>query len=445
MTFHESVKNKKSDIYLLLICFLSAGLLAIAQAWGQRILVYGALLLFMGLFVFVKSEKHFLLLLFFLPWSAILKPYPTSISFFSLVPLISLFKLVFFEKLKIKQNHFISVLLLFVVTIIGKLIQGHSISMSYIQFFVLLVYVPALVYTMKNKISYVSSVLFYAFGVIAATLVSLVFMHNTNLLVYMRIINQEYIGIKRLCGLNPDPNFFAAQVVGAIAGVLIIFNKSQLRRWMCITIVIVLAGCGLISISKSFILCLGVLFLVWLFIFVSEQRGHGGVFTTLFALASVLVIVLASGVFDEQIKEFLIRFGTVQDSSSLTTGRSDIWLQYLKYFLDNPLVVLFGHGCSPTLVGVDRASHNTIIQAIYQFGIMGTLILFIFIIFFIKQLRNNRKIPLKYYIISLVGYFSMWMGLDMIAIEDFFLIIALFALAIKYIGEYFEKNTTKNI
>ena len=73
------------------------------------------------------------------------------------------------------------------------------------------------------------------------------------------------------------------------------------------------------------------------------------------------------------------RFGSSKEeitAQTITTGRSKLWNEYLMRMLDD-FSWIFGHGLKSTLYlinGVLKGSHNTYIQMIFNFGILGTLL-----------------------------------------------------------------------
>ena len=90
------------------------------------------------------------------------------------------------------------------------------------------------------------------------------------------------------------------------------------------------------------------------------------------------------------------------------TGRDDIWVEYLKKIVKNPITFLFGYGLVAEEVFVPaqqitRASHNLYLFLFYRFGLVGIIALGIIIFMFIKYLNKDRPkfiscIPLIWYL-----------------------------------------------
>ena len=120
-----------------------------------------------------------------------------------------------------------------------------------------------------------------------------------------------------------------------------------------------------------------------------------------------------------------LRFAQASDMSTFTTGRSDIWVNYFEYFRLNPLTVFFGKGYTNILIN-EKASHNTLIQIIFQFGIVGSVCLFMWIKQIIKISLSGIKIGKKsvpLFIILLIGTVFPWMGIDIMFFDEFYLMI----------------------
>ena len=139
-------------------------------------------------------------------------------------------------------------------------------------------------------------------------------------------------------------------------------------------------------------------------------------------------IALLSGVFTDTINQYLVRFSSVKGLSSLTTGRTELWEEYVLFFFNNPVDLLLGQGYTEVFNGVHKGSHNTIIQMIYQFGIVGLIPLVGWLSLFIKGF-SLRLLFKPYSILIIFACFSMWLGLDMLYFDDFFLNISLLFMA----------------
>ena len=91
------------------------------------------------------------------------------------------------------------------------------------------------------------------------------------------------------------------------------------------------------------------------------------------------------------------------------------------------LQVFCQHGASTNILYDavnNRASHNTIIQMLYQFGIIGTIILITWIVslsrYFKNKMQKNSLVYIGLLLTAFVGFYSSWVALDMLYFDDFF-------------------------
>lgn len=419
-----------------LLIFINVLLITAAQLIGSTVIIAAALLVYLATMLISDDENVFPLMLFFLPWSTILKLSPSSISFYSISTILVFGKYVIKYK-KIEGRSFIPVMLLCIVTLLSKFIHSYSIAPSFLMFFIMLVAFPMLFQVLKDKINFETCVIFFSLGIISATIISLIFSTNPNMVRYIEVIEQENIGIRRLCGFYGDPNFYSAQIVTAICGLLLIITKKTRKKTFEIALALLLFTCGTISVSKSFLICILTVFTLWLLfeLYYKPSKFIGSIF----AVAVVGTVLVSIGLFDNIIEQYQIRFVGVNDSSSLTTGRVDLWVEYAHFLIKNPFDLFFGQGYTNIYNGVSRASHNTLIELLYQFGIIGFLFLVAWLHAFKIKLNTHRCILL--YVVWGVACFAMWIGLDLMFLDDFFVNITLFSTGCNYI---INKNNCSN-
>lgn len=76
------------------------------------------------------------------------------------------------------------------------------------------------------------------------------------------------------------------------------------------------------------------------------------------------------------------------DVNKLTTGRTDIWIMYAKYLINNSHVFIFGQG-----VGADyynHTPHNTYIDILYFLGVIGSALRLLSLLAISKQSRHIK-------------------------------------------------------
>ncbi len=427
----------KLPMALAVICVMA---LTLAQASGIRALIIGVLVLYLVMFILARPSDIIPLMLFFLPWSPILKIAPGTIAFSSIATLIVGVKLCKNGVIKIPKFSFLASLLLLLATLFSKLIHGYALTIDYMMFFMMVFLFPCMVYYVKDRISFENCTVFYAIGIISATVMSVLFADVSNISVY--ISNFQFYGTNtvRLCGFYGDPNFFATQIVSAIGCLLVLVRNKRKKTSLYIIMVAALLGCGLLSVSKTFIIATALIFVLFLLALgVNKDRR---MIRTLIWCAVLITVILATGAFSEQIHMLLVRFRFTGDISSFTTGRTDLWAAYIESFMDHPVNFLIGQGYTSVFNGVPKGSHNTILQIIYQFGLVGSIVLGMWIYSFKISFAKVKKTDL---LVVMFALFFTWMGLDMLYFDDFFLTIVLFTIAVQYLaGSGGTENDSQN-
>ena len=144
------------------ILFASIGvalLLCGAQVVGSTTMVLSSLVLYMMLLVWCCWHDYtFPVLLFFLPWSPIMRLSPSSFSIYTiglvLICLISIFKNHFsFRGYQIKAG-----LMIMVLSLVSKLLDGSSLTFDYVAFLMMIIIFPTV--KIYEKIVLIKSLFF---------------------------------------------------------------------------------------------------------------------------------------------------------------------------------------------------------------------------------------------------------------------------------------------
>lgn len=416
---------KQSNVNTLKALILGTACVAfltLAQVSGSTLLIYMALVGYLATLLISNDEHVIPMFLFYLPWSPILKPSPTSIAFSS-VGTILVFFVFILKSQKIRANTIFSAIAIVIITMIAKLVNNYDIATSLVMFVLMLVAIPFIVRTVGTRIKFDQCAIFFALGIILATIASAAFGSNHNMIEYVKVMSDDKAGVTRLCGFYGDPNFYSAQIVAAAGCLLALIARKKKGILIYSILVVALIFCGFTAVSKSFIICMLAVVALWLFALFKENKAR---FSKVgIALLVILAVVTVSGLVFEPVQQFVLRFGTASNANELSTGRFQLWEEYMTFLLDNPLDLLIGQGYTSVFKGVRKGSHNTPIQALYQLGALGIIILLMWIrSFSVKERKGTRSAFYVFFLV--VSCFSMWMGLDMLFFDDFFLVIALF-------------------
>lgn len=435
----EQAKPWERPGVLLGSCLLACLLLVLAQTVGNGFLL--SLVLIGCLLLAALACRQGLaipVLLFYLPWSPLMKLAPGRISFYTIGLLICCALALTQDGMRLTVRQVVLAASLMALTLTAKILQTGSITNDYLMFVFMLLLFPCIARSCPRATSFRCATMFFACGILSAAVLARLVAHYPNISRY--IIVESYLTITRLSGFYGDPNFYSAHVTACLAGVLVLLSReTEKRRQILLAAVsVALLYCGLLSASKTFVLTVACLFLFWLPILL--ERGNYGSARTrlLFGVLCAVAFVLVSPAFRQVIRIIGARFTEGEGLAGLTTNRTVLWLQYLTAFVHDIPLTLFGAGYTSVNL-FRRASHNTLIQAVYQFGILGIPFLLVWMWNMLADMFPGTDKPLagwKYTVLLCVGSFLPWMALDILQYDEFFLLPVYVLLGVAHVADW---------
>ena len=376
-----------------------------------------------SLLVFVGSNiSHCIpLLLFLLPFATILKQDADSISIFTILFFLVVVKMAIANR-KIDAKLLLAALVFFVYSMLCS-------GLSQLTTAVTMVFGMLLLYYFKSEnVPAPSIVTFYSSGIFLSSLLA-IFRE------YLPIVN-DFVAettlrlggnnlASRFSGLQGNPNYYTLDIIMVLSAIIVLMyrDKAQVQHtvWM-----IVLSVLGLMSVSKSFLLVWLILILFWFVL--SIKRGAGRLVKFLF-----IVIIGAAVVYYvayDSINVYLVRL--FQDSSAsigdVTTGRTDIWLAYIKAIFNDLKILFFGNGIN-TLGSIERGAHNTYIELIFYLGVVGTVIMGCGI-----KVGLGRIITKKIMWVPVLTLLVRMMAIGIVTYDNFWFYLVILSLLAKHVA-----------
>ncbi|MDH2363751.1 hypothetical protein, partial [Priestia megaterium] len=172
----------------------------------------------------------------------------------------------------------------------------------------------------------------------------------------------------------------------------------------------------------------------WIISFTFQKSKVINKFLVIAFVSIIAISVLYTNIFSAEIEQYIYRF----THGSLTTGRAELQEMYINHILENPEKLLFGVGISNVLIN-SRASHNTFIQIIWQIGLVGVLLLFLWIKLTLapmklKVIEFSRQSLIV--ILLFTAYILPWFALDYLFFDEFFYYLLFVALGIKFLKNH---------
>lgn len=188
----------------------------------------------------------------------------------------------------------------------------------------------------------------------------------------------------RFQGLFQDPNYYMALLVVAIVLMIKLRGNGNLGKGFFFIGTGCLFFLGILTYSKTFLVVFSAVFVIYVFMQVRKGNYFGGV--CLMALAGICILM---SVFVESSPFAIILHRLTSNSgiSDLTTGRSEIYVRYLKVITENIVSLLAGGGLGAEVLGMN--THNLFLEITYYTGLIG-LVLFLLYMFSLVYLMKER-------------------------------------------------------
>lgn len=382
MTNLHTYRNMLAN-YWQIILFSTVSIVLIIMSFFYSFFGWVALLINIAALLFLKSDKFIIILISLLPWAYVFKVdnFPTSL----FVILCMLTSIVFIVRMK-KINEALILLLLVFSLLVFSHFKISSIAQSFtlIKIITSVVLLYCLCY-FYNPMSFSTLAILFIISVILSSLVA--YFLKDNSVLNTRINSNNFLvdfQFSRFKGLQNDPNYYNSSLIISLLICFFMFIKKMLRVSFFIYSTFLIYF-GLITLSKSFFLLL-ILWFFSIFIYSIIEKKR-------FITSSIFLMSLFSGSYlffgnSALISTIIDRFS--EGGTDITTGRLSIFVSYLEYFKQKPVVFFFGNGLE-TLNLYNHAAHNTLIESIYYFGILGTFILVYCVVVAFKLNRSSKS------------------------------------------------------
>ena len=248
-----------------------------------------------------------------------------------------------------------------------------------------------------------------------------------------KVGHEEYA--QRFVGLNVNPNYYTMDVSVAM-GCLVTTMCTQKMKPIYMVLFGVLAIFGLMSVSKSFLIVFALMVVILL---LNSLRQGATTFLKISAaliLAGVLILTFAR----ESVETYIIRLNddaNAESLSAITTGRGEIWIEYIKTMLKDFKTLFLGAGLGERL---EKGSHNTYIEMVYHIGLIGSALYF----FVLKSSVAIKKFPKNIlYYVPFVIILVRFIGISMFTQDSLWYYFTIICLLAKE-GSETEKRKLSN-
>lgn len=357
-------------------------------------------------FIMLVEQNHFFLcfLFYIMPMAGIFKLGPGSSSLFTYLELLYIVWHLMRKRLWITKGELMALFFAAYIVVTGNVHTSLNVvrAVKLVSNLMLLGYLTELDPEKDHRQLF----LFYVAGVIVSSLMRFADSTAFPIAQYAAETLERYEDtyVVRFSGLYGDPNYYSVNVIIAMCLTLVLYKRKELSLVQTVGLNIPLVIFVGLTGSKSGFLMLVLPLALIMYICVKNKNYV--------ALASCILVLAGAAflVFSGRLASFeyiLYRLGrNTSNADAFTTGRIGLWRNYMQYLAENPVWSLVGCGGMTVLFG-DHGPHNTYIDLIFQFGVVGTGLYLTTMYFLIKKhsrVLSRNKVNFSIWAVVIIMY-----------------------------------------
>ena len=427
-------QKKRNRTTGLLVCFL---VLISLDMWLFSAMGYGmarwfaALFLLMG--IVLPLENTFYLYIFCFPFSGVLKLSQSSITVLPILNAIIILRLFHKKQVRISKLQLQCFFALLIMQLLCALIYDASLG-SIVGFFVNLLFVVCGTSYFSRKQDqpdvFSRATAVYVTALISGVVLCDLFPETMYLISRQKQAALVHDG--RFGSVFVEPNEFSQAILVGLGLLMTSYPllRKRSHRVLSLAALIYLAFSGYRTLSKSYGLTLLILFALFMLMNwyrTGKYRGIGN--AVLKMIPGILILSLGIWLLWEYVFVSILENRNTND---LWTGRDNLWATYWDALMQRPDVLLVGNGAgnAPMLSKVQASighlvPHNTYLEYLIHFGILGLLLL---CGVFAKVVRQNRRKLSTYFVLVLIAFFATAFTISANSNDCLFVVILLMAM-----------------
>ncbi len=422
-TIRNTVTNassaRDSIKYVITVCSVFAALI-LGRA-VNNVFLYAILAVGLVIFLLSSISHSFCFLFFLLPFASVLKTNVDGISFYTIFFFVVVLKMILMQK-SLSTNMIMSLMLFALYNILFSGFEQITTTIT-------MVFGLAMLYCLRTtKIDVNLTIVSFCFGIVISSILAL-FKNSFPIIngfvsdSMLRLEGDDYA--IRFSGLQGNPNYYTLDILIVLAAIIVLmYNKSALKIYtVCL---ITLSVFGLMSVSKSFLLCWILLVVFWLVL--SIKKGFSK-----FVKFMIIGIICCAAVYFyafDSINTYIFRFA--KDSGAtwgeMTTGRIGIWKQYVEMIFNDTKLLFLGRGLNSSIEGL-KGTHNTYLEAIFYLGVIGTIL-------FIIALKScmGKVVSKPIMCIPIIMLLIRMLSIGILTYDNIWFYLAILACVSRHIG-----------
>lgn len=242
---------------------------------------------------------------------------------------------------------------------------------------------------------------------------------------------------KRMQFLSYHYNFLQMAALFAIAYYVYSLINKEGKWWWNVGAIAVALILGALTMSKAFVLACGLIVCYVIIVMIVKYKKK----SLKFVIPAIVVAIVGCFVLKDYLLKILDRFTysfkTGNILNQITTGRYDIWCEYMAQITSSVPTMLFGFGFfNEFAAGI--IAHNTLIHLLHRVGFVGIIVMSLLIYVYAKQAKSKMKITLSN---CLPLFIYIFLALEEQVFSDRFFLFLVFAVILTLVPK--QENIEK--
>ena len=295
--------------------------------------------------------------------------------------------------------------------------------------FIALLFGMYLMFVSRDKLDIRKAFNFLTLGLIVSAVLCFATLIFENYAVELYHFDGTY---KRLNALSYHYNFLQMAALFAIAYYVYAFVNKQGKWWENAVAVAIALVLGALTMSKAFVLSVGIIACYLFVVVIAKYKKKSVKFVIPSILAMLVMCFVLKDYLLKIIDRFTYSFQTGNILNQITTGRYDIWREYIAQITSSVPTMLFGFGFFNAFAG-GIIAHNAFIHILHRIGFVGIILMVVLVYVYAKQAKSKMKITLSN---CLPLFIYLFIALEEQVFSDRFFLFLVFAIILTLVPKH---------